>query len=66
MKTALILPAGPVRWLREKLARIQSAKVLETEAADAGYTMTDLEAARVEIGCIRVTPCLGVDYWRMA
>ena len=66
MKTALILPAGPVRWLREKLARIQSAKVLETEASDAGYTMADLDAARLAIGGVQVARCLGVDYWRLA
>lgn len=53
------------RWLREKLDSIQSAKVLEVEAAHLGYSMADLDAARLAISGVQVVKCLGVDYWRM-
>ena len=54
-----------LHWLREKLAHIQSVKVLELEAAQVGYTVADLNTARLAIGGVRVVPCLGVDYWRL-
>ena len=54
------------RWLREKLDCIQSAKVLEIEAAHLGYSTAELDAARLTIGEVQVVPCLGVNYWRLA
>jgi hypothetical protein len=71
LQAAPVAPAAPVDfskveiWLLEKLDCVQSAKVLEREAAHLGYSMADLDAARLTIGGVRVVPCLGVDYWRM-
>ena len=53
------------RWLSGNLDRIQSAKALEAQAAERGYSMADLIAASLAIG-VRVVRVLGVDYWLMA
>ena len=54
-----------LHWLREKLARIQSVKKLELEAAQIGFSVADLSAARLAIGGVRVVPILGVEYWQL-
>jgi hypothetical protein len=70
LQAAPVAPAAPVDfskveiWLLEKLECIQSAKVLEHQAAHLGYSMADLDAARLAIGDVQVVPCLGVNYWR--
>ena len=51
-------------WLLEKLECIQSEKILETDAAQVGHSMADLDAARLAIGDVQLVPCLGVNYWR--
>lgn len=70
-QAAPVAPAAPVdfdkveNWLTEQLDCIQSAKVLEVKAAQLGYTLADLDAARLALGNVQVVPCLGVDYWRI-
>ena len=72
LQAAPVAPAAPVDfskveiWLLEKLDCIQSAKVLKIEAAHLGYSMADLNAARLAIGGVQVVACLGVDYWHLA
>ena len=71
LQAAPVAPAAPVdfdkveNWLTQQLDCIQSAKVLETKAAQLGYSRADLDAARLSIGVVQVVPCLGVDYWRI-
>jgi hypothetical protein len=52
-------------WLHRKLDSVQSAKVLELEAAQHGFTMADLDAAKLAIGGVHVNRHLGVNYWRL-
>ena len=72
LQAAPVAPAAPVDfskleiWLLKQLDCIQSAKVLELEAVQMGYSMLDLDAARLAIGGVQVVPCLGVNYWRLA
>lgn len=72
LQAAPVAPPAPVDlcrvelWLLEKLDCIQSAKVLEIEAAQLGFSAEDLNAARLAMGGVQVVPCLGVDYWRLA
>ena len=72
LQAAPVAPAAPVDfskveiWLMKQLDCIQSAKVLELEAVQTGYSMVDLNAARLAIGGVQVVPCLGVDYWHLS
>ena len=51
-------------WLRQALDSIQTAKIVEAQAVQLGFSLEQIHTARAAIG-VRVSKCLGVEYWRL-